>query len=140
MELICTACDGLGEERRKLHSAAELADMSSMHRQALMSQNVAGWDLNYAKGYMSRICESCNGEGFRPSGASVPPINADTVSYPSQEDDWISRSLRNIAKGVAIAGALVLVGMVLLHVYVPLELKPCNELPDPKPRIYFCNP
>lgn len=74
MELICTACDGLGEERRKLHSAAEIASMSSMMVQVIMSQNVAGWNLHYAKGYMSRRCDRCNGEGYRPSGTSVPSV------------------------------------------------------------------
>lgn len=74
MELICTTCDGLGEERRKLYRVSELMEMSSMRAQAIMSQNVAGWDLHYAKGYMTRRCEKCNGEGYRPSGTSVPSV------------------------------------------------------------------
>lgn len=80
MELICTACHGLGEERQKIHSAAELATMSSMRVQAIMSQNVANWNMHYAKGYMSRRCEKCDGSGFRPSGTSVPSVRPPTSS------------------------------------------------------------
>ncbi len=61
MELICTKCDGLGEERIKL------SDVQPWF-------NVAGWHHRYDLGYIFRRCEPCNGEGFRPTGTIVPVV------------------------------------------------------------------
>lgn len=74
MEVICISCDGLGEERRKLYSASELLSMGSQAAMGIAQQNVYGWDLHYDKGYMRRRCGTCNGEGFRPTGVSVPLV------------------------------------------------------------------
>jgi hypothetical protein len=74
MEVICTRCDALGEERQKLHSFAEMAAMGPQAALAYGARNVAGWDLRYDLGYMRRRCEACNGEGFRPAGPSVPIV------------------------------------------------------------------
>jgi len=61
MELICTRCDGLGEERW---------EKKDMHP----ANNVAGWYTTLERSYYSRVCEGCAGAGFVPSGVSVPTI------------------------------------------------------------------
>lgn len=61
MELICTRCDGLGQERR---------NKATMHP----AQNVAGWHTEYHLPYYWRPCEPCAGTGYRPSGVSVPGV------------------------------------------------------------------
>ncbi len=60
MELICTSCDGMGQERRKItHPAA----------------NVAGWwRESPMSDWWRRPCARCNGTGFVPSGTSVPSV------------------------------------------------------------------
>lgn len=58
MELICTVCDGLGQERREITHPAT---------------NVAGWHREgpYPSNWYRRRCEKCEGTGFveapRPS-------------------------------------------------------------------------
>jgi hypothetical protein len=59
--VVCTICDGLGHERRDYNSLPPWA-------------NVYGWHIDHSKGYMSRICKACNGEGFRFSGSLVPAV------------------------------------------------------------------
>lgn len=61
MELICTTCDGLGEERRQITHPA---------------QNVYGW-FRRGNGIYARPCERCAGTGFVLSGPSVPIVPAD---------------------------------------------------------------
>ena len=84
MELICSRCDGLGEERRKLYSPEELFAAGSEFTRHYMGSNCAGWDLQYGKDYMRRRCEVCDGTGFRPSGASVPSVpGPDLPDFPA---------------------------------------------------------
>ena len=61
LELICTTCDGLGQERR------EIIDPQA---------NVAGWtpEPGYPVRWWRRTCKRCNGTGYVPSGTSVPSI------------------------------------------------------------------
>jgi hypothetical protein len=73
-EVICTHCDGLGEQREKLLSFEGVSAMEPAHALAYQARNVAGWDLRYDLGYMRRRCEPCTGEGFRPAGPSVPSV------------------------------------------------------------------
>jgi hypothetical protein len=73
-EVICTHCDGLGEQRERLLSLEEITAMGSAQVMAYQARNVAGWDLRYDLGYMRRRCEPCVGEGFRPAGPSVPTV------------------------------------------------------------------
>lgn len=63
--VICTRCDGLGHEQRDYNSLPPWA-------------NVYGWQIDHRKGVMSRICEVCNGEGFRFSGSIVPAVKPQT--------------------------------------------------------------
>lgn len=81
MEIVCTRCDGLGEERRPLVPGQSYVfeEMSRRHLEAYLMQNVAGWDMHYLHGYMCRKCEVCNGEGFRPSGPFVPQISREVT-------------------------------------------------------------
>ena len=69
---ICTRCDGMGQERRKITHPAD---------------NVAGWtrEAEWPCDWWRRTCERCNGEGFIESGGtSVPKSGAkDSHSNPS---------------------------------------------------------
>lgn len=70
---ICTRCDGMGQERRKItHPAA----------------NVYGWtpEPGYPLIWWRRTCERCNGEGFIESGGTSVPKSGPKVSpsNPSQ--------------------------------------------------------
>ena len=62
MKLICTTCDGLGQERREItHPAA----------------NVAGWTREPApilSNWWRRQCKTCHGEGFVSERTTSVPI------------------------------------------------------------------
>ena len=62
MDLICTRCDGLGEERWQ-------------KKDILPQHNVYGWHTTFDLAYYARRCEACDGTGFRPSGTSVPTVS-----------------------------------------------------------------
>lgn len=61
MELICTTCDGLGEERWPKDRMQPWS-------------NVAGWHTKLDLSYYFRRCKGCSGTGYRPSGVSVPIV------------------------------------------------------------------
>lgn len=65
MEIICTRCDGLGEERRATKDMHPMTNVAGWHRGPV---NATGWQCDY----YCRPCEVCDGTGFRPSGTSVP--------------------------------------------------------------------
>ncbi len=67
MELICTKCDGLGQERWARSSMQPQSNVAGWERGPV---NATGWDCDY----YWRPCRTCGGEGYRPSGASVPSV------------------------------------------------------------------
>lgn len=67
---ICTRCDGLGVERRRI-----------THPMA----NVAGWTCEgYPFDWWRRHCEACDGTGYRPRGSSVPLIPLEVMGSQSR--------------------------------------------------------
>lgn len=63
MKLICTTCDGLGEERREITHLQ--ANVYGWHREALQTN------------WYRRRCQSCKGEGFVDEvTTSVPQISS----------------------------------------------------------------
>lgn len=63
---ICTKCDGLGQERWKVTDMIPQSNVAGWHR----GPSETGWDCDY----YWRICKTCDGEGFRPTGVSVPSV------------------------------------------------------------------
>lgn len=69
MEVICTRCDGLGQERWARKDILPQHNVYGWYRGPV---NATGWGCDY----YWRPCEACRGDGFRPSGPSVPTVAA----------------------------------------------------------------
>lgn len=73
MLLICTTCDGLGQERRKI--THPLANTHGWTREAPVVQKIGHFNCGVLSPWWRRTCKTCNGDGFIESGGtSVPTV------------------------------------------------------------------
>lgn len=72
MEYICTVCDGLGQERRKITNP--LANVAGWHRES----------SDYRNSWYRRRCERCGGSGY--IRGVVPVVPAPGLISPTDEN------------------------------------------------------
>lgn len=74
MEIICTQCDGLGEERlsvENMHPTTNVANLRPIMANVI---DPSGVYIGPRIVYYARTCRKCNGHGYIATGTSGVPL------------------------------------------------------------------